>query len=135
MSRKVLLRVAAGLVLFTALGHTFGAFAPPPADARIHATLKAMTETLMPMPVGAPKSFLAVMNGLSFTTSVYLLVAGLCLIILSNHKPVGADNAILLVTSVGLILGAILAAVYFFPAPALCMGLGGAFGLLALRLE
>ncbi len=133
MSRRVRLRIAAGLVLFVAAGHTLGTFAPPPDDAAVKATLKAMETTLMPMPVGPPRSFATVMNGLSISDSVYLVVAGLFFWILAIRTAGSADKALLLLNSAGVLASAVIAAVCFFPVPAAALALGGLFGLWGMR--
>ena len=58
MKRSLLLRVAATLSLITAAGHTVGTFMPvPPEQTQMHATIATMKATMVPMPVGSPKSY------------------------------------------------------------------------------
>lgn len=132
--RPILLRVAAFLVLFTCAGHTYGTLAPiPPDQTQMIATLEQMKTTMIPMPLGSPKSYGQILDGTNLSVSVYLLITGLILLALSRNRAAGADTAVLLITSVGLLLVAGLSAVYFFPLPAICTGVAALLGFAALK--
>lgn len=132
--RKILLRVAAFLVLFTCAGHTYGTLASiPPDQTRMIATLEQMKATMIPMPLGSPKSYSQILDGSSWSVTVYLLSTGLVLLALSRRAAAGADDAVLSISSAGLILVAGLSAVYFFPLPAICTGAAALLGFAALK--
>ncbi len=131
--RKILLRIAAILVLFTCAGHTYGTFVPIPTEqTEMIKTLEQMKATMIPMPMGSPKSYSEILDGNNLSVAVYLLVTGLILLALSRNRP-AVDNAVLLITSGGLVLVAGLSAVYFFPLPAICTGVAAVLGFVASK--
>src|SRR5262245_54616126 len=99
MSPKIALRIASFFVIFTFIGHTFGHFAPtPPTETKLIELEKSMSDTLVPMPMGPPKSVEQIMDGLDLTLSVYLLITGIILILLSNQPLTGSSRGILILT-------------------------------------
>jgi hypothetical protein len=132
--RKNLLRIAAFLVLFTCAGHTYGTFAPIPADQpEMIKIVEQMKVVMIPMPMGTPKSYMQILDGNNLSVSLYLFVTGLIFLALSRQAPGGADNVVLAITSTGMAAVAILSAVYFFPLPAICTGIAALAGFWALR--
>ena len=131
--RRILLRIAAFLVLFTCAGHTYGTFVPIPSDqTEMIKTLEQMKATMIPMPMGSSKSYSQILDGNNLSVAVYLLVTGLILLALSRNRP-AVDNTVLLITSGGLGLVAGLSAVYFFPLPAICTGAAAVLGFVAAK--
>ncbi len=132
MSRTILLRIAAFLVLFTCAGHTMGSFMPiPPEQTKMLETVAAMKDTMIPMPMGSPKTYWQVFHGNNVGMSLFLLVSGALFILLSRDGKADAGSQAVL--SLGMIGLGIISALYFFPLPAICTGVAGALGLLALR--
>lgn len=130
MNKKILLRIAAGLVLFTCVGHTVGTFMPlPPEEVELVKTENAMKTALVPFPIGKSQSFFAILLGANISLSVFLLITGLSFLLFST-----ADNTnttirkLLLLNSLGLIAVGIISGMYFFPVPALCTGVAGILG-------
>ena len=84
MSQKLLLRLSAGLSLFTFLGHTAGAFMPIPAGETEHlAVHEAMLRKVVPMPLGPTRSYDELFYGNSFCVSVMMLLIGVSLLMLA----------------------------------------------------
>jgi len=132
--KKVYLGSAAALTLFTFVGHTMGAFLPiPPEDLNRLQTFEAMSKTPIPMPIGIPRSYAEVMMGSSLTVSVFLLVAGILFILYAMGKE--NSRRILLLNGLGLFAVSLLCARYFFPLPAICLGLAGILACMASKLD
>ena len=132
MNKKILLRIAAGLILFTCMGHTFGTFMPvPQEEVELVNTVNAMKSALVPMPIGKKQSYFDIFFGTNISLSIYLLVTGLSFLLFAS-----ADNTnttirkMLLLQSLGLIGIAIISGLYFFPIPAICTGVAGILGCL-----
>jgi hypothetical protein len=135
-NRKLLLRVAAFLILFTFLGHTFGAFSAFPAEQVERAQVFArMQSKVIPMPGTRNRSYAEILLGANICLSLFLLLSGLVFILESREKTSGRDPAVLLCHCVAMILVAGLSLEFFFPLPAICTGLAGGLGLLALRVR
>lgn len=135
MKTGLLLRVAAGLTLFTCLGHTAGTFMPIPAEqvavAQTHATMKA---TPVPMPIGKPQSYADIFFGNNIAVSLFLLISGLGFLVFAGKGGLeGAGRRLLLLNSLGMAGVAIISSVYFFPLPAACTGLAAVLGFVAAR--
>jgi len=131
MNKKILLRIAAGLVLFTCLGHTIGTFIPlPPEEVELINTENAMKSALVPMPVGKKQSFFDILLGANIGLSVYLFVSGISLILISSEEKFhSTSKRLLLLESMGLLALAVISIFYFFPIPAICTGIAGILGL------
>lgn len=131
MSRTLLLRIAAFLVLFTCAGHTMGTFMPvPPEQTRMLETIEIMKGTMIPMPLGSPKSYWEVFHGNNVGMSLFLLVTGIAFILLSR----AANNApIEVLLSLGMLGLCVISALYFFPVPAICTGVAGLLGIAAAK--
>jgi uncharacterized iron-regulated membrane protein len=136
MTRKLLLRVAAFFTLFTFAGHTTGVIKGPPAEqTAVTNVYEVMRQTMVNLPMGSPKSIGTLMVGANLCLSVLLLLSGLLFILLSmtKEKPAGQDNRVLLLNSLAMLATAAVSFVCFFPMPAICTGLAGILGLIALR--
>ena len=131
MNKKLLLRIGAGLVLFTCIGHTFGTFMPiPKEEVEVMNTTNIMKETLVSMPIGKGKSYFDIFLGNNICVIVYLFVTGLSFISFSSSDNTDTSNRrMLLLHSLGLIAVAIVSGLYFFPLPAFCTGAAGVLGL------
>ncbi|HMV45528.1 MAG TPA: hypothetical protein PK079_18245 [Leptospiraceae bacterium] len=131
MNKKIILRIAAGLVLFTCLGHTIGIFMPlPPEEVELIKIEDAMKTALVPMPIGKKQSFFDLLLGSNIGLSVYLLVSGISLILISSEEKLQSSNKqILKLESLGLLALSVISIFYFFPIPAICTGIAGILGL------
>ncbi len=82
MSRTLLIRISAALSLITSLGHTMGTFmAVPPEQTAMHATIASMKDTMVPMPVGAARSYMQILDGNNICTAVFLLLCAALLLL------------------------------------------------------
>ena len=138
MSRKVLLRIAAFFTLFVFVGHTIGTFsAPPPDQADVVKVYETMYQTAVMMPMGATQTVGKMMFGANFCLSIYVLVAGLLLIIqsMTKEKTTREGRQVLVVNSVGLFATGVTSFFVFFPLPAICLSLAGILGLVASRKD
>ncbi len=130
MKRKIILRIAAGLVLFTCLGHTVGTFMPlPPEEVELIQTENAMKTAMIPFPIGKKQSYYDILFGNNISVSVFLFVTGICFTFLSSEENFNATlKKILLANSLGLLAIAWISLIYFFPVPAFCTGVAGILG-------
>ncbi|MBP7281734.1 MAG: hypothetical protein KBA66_09170 [Leptospiraceae bacterium] len=131
MNKKILLRIAAGLVLFTCVGHTIGTFMPlPPEEVELVKVENAMKSALVPFPVGKSQSFFDILFGANIGLSVYLFVSGISLILISSEEKFhSTSKRLLFLESLGLLALAVISVLYFFPVPAICTGIAGVLGL------
>ncbi|XGC80661.1 hypothetical protein ACES2L_15140 [Bdellovibrio bacteriovorus] len=132
MDRKKLLYIAAFFTLFTFVGHSFGTLLPQePATEAIRNVQAAMNSTALAMPFGAPKTFAQMYYGGNVFISLYLLVSGLLLILLS--KAGNYNKNILVLNSAGLLGCAVISFFFFFPLPAICTAISAILGIAAAR--
>ncbi|HNO22532.1 MAG TPA: hypothetical protein PKK94_06105 [Leptospiraceae bacterium] len=132
MKTKIMLRVAMGLVLFTLIGHTVGTFMKVPAEqTEVAKTVEIMKTTLVPMPVGSPKSYSEIFLGTNLTVSLFLFVSGICFWISSSEGGLdGKGKVFLAVNSFGAAMLSLISFLYFFPLPAICTGIAAVLGFL-----
>lgn len=131
----LLLRIAAVLTLLTAAGHTFGTFAPvPPEQTAVQNAVNVMQSTLVPMPVGKSQTFGDIFFGNNILVSVFLLVAGLILLMTAKTPAQGRHRGIITVVALGLAAVAIISGRYFFPLPAIFTGLAAIFSLVSAKV-
>lgn len=136
MNAKYLLRIAAGLTLFTCLGHTLGHFKPiPEGKYALVGALELMKRVDVEFPIGAPKTLMDIRAGSTLSISVFLLAFGLILIFLSNISNRTSVVKIQIVTGLALLSIGILSQFYFFPLPAICTGLAGILAITAARMK
>ena len=128
MNKKILLRIAAGLVLFTCVGHTIGTFMPlPPEEVELVKVENAMKSALVPFPIGKSQSFFDILRGANLSLSVFLLITGLSFLFMEDNTNT-TNRKLLLLNSLGLVAIGIISAIYFFPVPAMCTGVAGILG-------
>lgn len=124
MNTKILLRVALGLILFTFIGHTVGTFMKvPPEQTEVAKAVEIMKTTLVPMPVGTPKSYSDLFLGTNLTVSLFLLISAACFWVVSSEGGFeGKGRTFLAINSFGMALLSIISFLYFFPLPGVCTG-------------
>lgn len=132
MNRKNLLYAAAFFTLFTFVGHSLGTLLPQEHElASVRQAQTIMESTMVPMPIGAPRSLAQMAYGGNVFISLYLLITGLFLIL--SEKQERYVKSLVQLNSVGLIACAIFSAVFYFPLPAICTGLAAALGIAATK--
>ncbi len=135
MNRKTLLRIAAGLTLFTFVGHSSTLILPPPQDqVEVVSVYKLMQQTQEVMPMGAIKSIAQIMWGANACTSVLLLLAGLLYISFAS-EPAGANRKQLSLVNLSMLATCAISLLCFFPLPALCTGLAGILGFVSMKAK
>jgi hypothetical protein len=132
MSRALFLRVAAALSLTTCVGHTIGTFmVVPPEQTQIHATIASMKATLVPMPVGSPRSYMEILDGNNLSTSLFLAVCAALLFSVARARREPLVDQVIGITALGLAGMSVISFRYFFPAPAVFTGLAAVLSLVA----
>jgi len=132
MNRSLLLRIAATFSLITAVGHTVGTFMPvPPEQTQMHTTIAIMKATMIPMPVGSPRSYMQVLDGNNICTSLFLLLCTGLLFTLAKAERERSTDQVLLLTAIALGGISLISFVYFFPVPGVCTGLAAILTLFA----
>ena len=130
----MLLRVAASLSLLTFVGHTIGTFMPlPPEQVQMHTTVTSMKATMVPMPVGSPRSYMQLLDGNNLCTSLLMLLCAMLLFTLAREASSRVVDRVIGITALALAGVSILSLLYFFPVPAAFTGLAAALSLIALR--
>jgi hypothetical protein len=123
MSRPLLLRLAAALVMITCVGHTVGTFMPiPPEQTAMHATVAVMKATMIPMPVGDARSYMQILDGNNLVSSLFMLMCALQLVAISSLPQQRSMKGILILIALALAAFAFISAFYFFPVPAILTG-------------
>lgn len=134
MTRKTLLRIAAALCLLTCLGHTVGTFMPIPDDqTAMKETVSIMQRTMIPMPVGSPRSYMQILDGNNLCTSLLLLLLGAWLLTMAAAAKNALTDRSVAIAASALAGFAVISAAYFFPLPVVFTGLASALSFLALR--
>jgi hypothetical protein len=123
------LRWAGFLTLFTFAGHTLSIFAPQTKPPSVIAAYEVMMQTLVPMPIGSPKTLFGIMSGANLALSIYLLVAGVFFYLLSKSEFKKIDAQMIVLNSLGIGAIALISGFYFFPLPAICTGIAAILGL------
>ena len=132
MSRTLLIRAAATLSLVTCVSHIVGTFmAVPPEQVAMDATIATMKATLVPMPVGAARSYTQILDDNNLCTSLFLLVCAALLFSIASLPSAPATNRVTLVAALGLAGFAIDSAMYFFPIPTAFTGIASLLGIIA----
>ncbi len=136
MKRKLLLRIAAGLCLLTCIAHLVGTFMEiPPEQTEVLEAVEVMEQTMVPMPVGAAKSYKQILDGNNLSTALLLLLCSLLLFAAAGKPKDTATDQTVLLAALALIGFAILSIVYFFPVPALFTGVAAVLALMARSQE
>jgi hypothetical protein len=132
MTRAFLLRIAAALSLTTCAGHTIGTFmAVPPEQTQIHATIATMKATMVPMPVGSPRSYMEILDGNNLATSLFLAVCAALLFSVARARRDPMVDQVIGLTALGLAGISVISFRYFFPIPAVFTGVGAVLALVA----
>ena len=132
MSGTLLIRIAATLALVTGLSHTVGTFMTvPPEQVAMHATIATMKATMVPMPVGAARSYMQILDGNNLCTSLFLLVCASILFSIASLPSAPATNRVILIVALGLAGFAIISAMYFFPIPTALTGIASVLAIIA----
>ncbi len=132
MSRTLLIRIAATLSLITCLGHTVGTFmAVPPEQTAMHAAIATMKATMVPMPVGAARSYMQILDGNNICTAVFLLLCAALLFSIASLPSAKATNRILVLAAGALAAFAVVSALYFFPVPTAFTGVAAVLSVIA----
>ena len=132
MNSKHLLRSAGVLCLVTCAAHLAGTLMKIPSEqVEMLKTVATMKQTMIPMPVGSARSYMDILDGNNFCTSILLMLCGLELFIAAMHPEEGGARSVVTVVALCLAGFAIISAIYFFPVPAVLTGLASAFALLA----
>ena len=131
MSRTLLIRAAATLSLVTCVSHIVGTFmAVPPEQVAMHATIATMKATLVPMPVGAARSYMQILDDNNLCTSLFLLVCAALLFSIASLPSAPATNRVILVAALGLAGFATVSARYFFPIPTVLTGIASVLAII-----
>ena len=127
MHRATLLHVAAGLAFATGVLHLIGTWMPIPAEQTevIHA-VEVMKATMVPMPVGAAKSYLQILDGNNLATALLLLMCAAQLFLAARSPSGGPSSRVVTVVGIGLAAFAVISVTHFFPVPAVLTGLASA---------
>lgn len=132
MNRPLLLRIAAGLSLLTCVGHTIGTFMPVPAEqTQMHATIATMKATLIPMPVGAARSYMEILDGNNISTSLFLLLCAALLFGVAGAAKERVVDRVIGLCALALAGISLISFRFFFPVPAVFTGLAAGLSLLA----
>jgi hypothetical protein len=130
MNPKTLLYIAAFFTLFTFLGHSAGTLLPhPPESEAIGEVINQMYSTMVPMPIGSPRSLGQMAYGGNAFISLYFLVTGIFFLLLA--KPGRQIPSLLLVNCIGIAAASIFSAIFYFPLPAICTGISAVLGFIA----
>lgn len=119
MKSSTLLRVAAGLALFQALGHTIGAVLSSPAPGSEEATLRGAMTAFRFTVAGVERSYLDAYLGSGWTITVLLVAAAVLLWQLARLSVEAPRLARPMIVVLAAAFGAMAAvgAVYFVPPP------------------
>jgi hypothetical protein len=125
--------MAAVLAFITCAGHTVGTFmAIPPEQTAMLRTIGTMRTTMVPMPVGAARSYLQILDGNNLCTSLFLLLCALNLLNASRLPEGPAIKHTVVITSLALAGFSIVSARYFFPVPTVLTAVAALLGWIAL---
>jgi hypothetical protein len=134
MKRRLLLRIAASLSLLTCVGHTIGTVMPiPPEQTQMLATIETMKATMVPMPIGAARSYMQILDGNNICTSLFLLLCAALLFAVASAEKAKVVDRIIVLTAVALASASLISFLYFFPGPAVFTGVAAVLAVLAVR--
>ena len=83
------------------------------------ATVAIMSATLVPMPVGSARSFMQILDGNNFCTSLLLALCAALLFAVAGAPKERTADRVVAITALALAGASIISARYFFPVPAL----------------
>ncbi len=117
-TRPWLLRAAATLALNTGAGHLAGTLMPIPAEqTAMLAAVETMKATLVPFPVGVPRTYVQILDGNNFCTTVLLFLCAAQLFALAGTPRQPATTQALALIAAALAVVAVVSAFCFFPVP------------------
>lgn len=124
MSRPILIYISAFFVLITCLSHMVGTLMEIPENQlAMRETVEIMENTMVPMPIGEPRSYMEILDGNNFVTSLFLFVCSIQLISIARLPVDSITDRILLFNAVGLCGFSIISGFYFFPIPSIFTGI------------
>ena len=104
----------------------------PEEQVAMRETVVAMKQTMIPMPVGSPRSYMQILDGNNLCTSLFLLFGGLLLLVLASAPKSPVSDRVTQLTALALAGFAILSALYFFPVPLILTGLASLLSFISL---
>ena len=85
---------------------------------------------MVPMPVGAARSYMQILDGNNMCTALFLLLCAVLLFAIAALPSATATNRILVITAVALAAFAMVSAIYFFPVPSVFTGIAAVLCLI-----
>lgn len=95
-------------------------------------TVSIMRKTMVPMPVGSPRSYMQILDGNNLCTSLLLLLGGLLLLVLATAPANAATDRMIWIVALALSGVSVISAIYFFPVPVVLTATAAALGFCAL---
>ena len=90
-----------------------------------------MKATLVPMPVGAARSYMEILDGNNICTALFLLLCAALLFVVAGAEKDRVVDRVIALTALALASISIISFRYFFPVPAVFTGLAGLLALIA----
>lgn len=132
MSRTRTILAATVLAALTGIVHLIGTLMPVPTEqTNVIAAIATMKDTMVPMPVGAARSYMQILNGNNFGTVLLLFVCAAQLAAVAKLPSGQASNRAILITAMGLVGFAVISMTHFFIVPALFTGIAAILCLIA----
>lgn len=135
MKAKLLLRIAAGMMLLHTVGHIFGTIEwennPDPAVASV---IKGMEDNQYDF-MGRITTLASFYQGYCVVMIIVLLLLSVCLWLFSSTANAGLTRKLVMVFSVFLLAMAVLEHIYFFPLAAGMTGVAGVTSMAALFIK
>jgi hypothetical protein len=103
----------------------------PPEQTAMHATIASMKATIVPMPVGAPRSYMQILDGNNICTALFLLLCAVLLYAIAGLPSACATNRVLVITVIALASFTVISAIYFFPVPSVFTGIAAGLSIIA----
>ena len=97
----------------------------------MHATIATMKATMVPMPIGAARSYMQILDGNNLCTSLLLLVCAALLFSIARLPSAPATNRVILIAALALAGFAIISVMYFFPIPTAFTGIASVLAIIA----
>ena len=105
----------------------------PDEQVAMKETVSIMERTMIPMPVGSPRSYMQILDGNNLCTSLLLLMLGAWLLTMAAAAKNAITDRSVAIAAFALAGFAVISAAYFFPLPVVFTGLASALSFLALR--
>jgi hypothetical protein len=100
----------------------------------MHVTIVAFMVAMVPMPVGAARSYMQILDGNNICTALFLLLCAVQLFAIASSPSSSAANRVLFITALALVSFAIVSAIYFFPVPTAFTGIAAVLCISARSL-